>query len=43
MGAHPEACTATMRGRLAGSIQPSAASSWKAFHIPISPVPPPVG
>ena len=42
MGAQPVDCTATMRGRLSPS-QPIAPSSAKAFHMPIRPVPPPVG
>ena len=42
MGAQPVACTATMRGRL-GPMKPIASSSANAFHMPISPVPPPVG
>ena len=43
MGAQPSACTEIMRGRAPGAIQPMASSSSKPFHIPISPVPPPVG
>ena len=35
--------TLTMRGRRPGSIQPRASISSKAFHMPIRPVPPPVG
>ena len=42
MGAQPEACTVIMRGR-SEPIQPSASISSNAFHIPTSPVPPPVG
>ena len=42
IGAQPAAWTAIMRGRLA-PISPTASSSSKAFHMPISPVPPPVG
>lgn len=42
MGAHPVDCTATMRGRFR-PIQPISSSSRNAFHMPISPVPPPVG
>ena len=42
IGAHPAACTVTMRGRFE-SIQPICSISSKAFHIPIKPVPPPVG
>ena len=34
--------TAYMRGRL-GPIRPTACSSSNAFHMPIRPVPPPVG
>ena len=39
---YPAACTATMRGSLP-VIQPIACNSANAFHMPISPVPPPVG
>src|SRR5262249_54481451 len=42
IGAQPAACTATIRGRFAPT-KPIASNSAKAFHIPISPVPPPVG
>ena len=42
IGAQPSAWTATMRGR-GPSSQPTALSSANAFHIPMSPVPPPVG
>ena len=42
IGAQPAACTATMRGRLL-PMKPIASSSAKAFHMPIRPVPPPVG
>ena len=35
-------CTQTMRGRCA-PIRPSASSSPQAFHMPSTPVPPPVG
>ena len=42
IGAQPDACTATMRGRL-GPMNPIASSSAKAFHMPMRPVPPPVG
>src|SRR6266542_3918426 len=43
-GAQPAACAATNRGsgEPAGS-QPSPRSSWKPFHMPIRPTPPPVG
>ena len=43
IGAQPAACTVTMCGRVTGSIQPSAAISANAFHMPTMPVPPPVG
>ena len=43
IGAQPLACTAYMRGRLPGGIKPIASSSANAFHMPINPVPPPVG
>src|SRR5438552_3701077 len=52
IGAQPLAWTENIRGRLlfatanpsfGGSIQPSFSISSNAFHIPISPVPPPVG
>jgi hypothetical protein len=42
IGAQPAACTANMRGRFA-PIQPSTSISSNAFHIPMRPVPPPVG
>jgi hypothetical protein len=42
IGAQPSACTATMRGRFE-PMKPSASSSANAFHMPIRPVPPPVG
>src|SRR5258706_14255614 len=42
IGAQPSAWTVTIRGRRL-SIQPICSISSKAFHIPISPVPPPVG
>ena len=42
MGAQPVDCTVNMRGR-GPSTQPAAASSAKAFHMPMRPVPPPVG
>ena len=42
MGAQPLACTATMRGNFCPT-KPMACSSAKAFHMPIRPVPPPVG
>ena len=42
MGAQPSACTAYMRGR-AWLTKPMRSISWNAFHIPIRPVPPPVG
>ena len=41
-GAHPAACTATIRGVFA-PIQPSPASSASALRMPIRPTPPPVG
>ncbi|KJR61590.1 hypothetical protein VY88_29635 [Azospirillum thiophilum] len=40
--AQPAACTATMHVRLE-PMKPMASSSAKAFHMPIRPVPPPVG
>jgi hypothetical protein len=40
-GMQPVACTAIMRGLR--RMKPIASSSAKAFHMPISPVPPPVG
>ena len=44
MGAQPVACTATIFGSLvSGEMRPMALSSAKAFHMPMSPVPPPVG
>ena len=43
IGAQPLDCTATIRGRFSSASQPSVASSSNAFHMPISPVPPPVG
>ena len=43
MGAHPSAWTDTIRGRRAGLTQPMRSISSNAFHIPIIPVPPPVG
>ncbi len=42
IGAQPAACTTTIRG-LAAPIQPSVSISSNAFHMPMSPVPPPVG
>jgi hypothetical protein len=42
MGAHPSDWTETMRGLLP-PIQPIASISSNAFHMPTSPVPPPVG
>jgi hypothetical protein len=42
MGAQPLACTVIIRGRCE-PIQPSRSISSNAFHIPTSPVPPPVG
>src|SRR5678816_2792316 len=42
MGAQPVDCTLTMRGRRL-SIQPMVCISSNAFHMPTSPVPPPVG
>ena len=42
IGAQPSACTATMRGRFE-PMKPIASSSANAFHMPIRPVPPPVG
>jgi hypothetical protein len=41
IGAHPSACTATMRGRFPPSMRPSCSISSNAFHIPTRPVPPP--
>src|SRR5256885_2765039 len=41
-GAHPSACTTPNRGQ-GPSYQPRSRSSWRAFHIPTMPVPPPVG
>ena len=43
IGAHPSLCTATIRGSLSDASQPNSSSSANAFHMPISPVPPPVG
>jgi hypothetical protein len=40
IGAQPLACTETMRGRLV-PIQPIYSISLNAFHMPMSPVPPP--
>ena len=42
IGAHPVACTLTIRGRRL-SIQPIVSISANAFHMPTRPVPPPVG
>ena len=42
MGAQPSDCTETIRGR-SGPIQPSCSISSNAFHMPMRPVPPPVG
>ena len=42
IGAQPSACTANIRGRL-GPTKPIASISSKAFHMPMRPVPPPVG
>src|SRR3569832_2211931 len=42
IGAQPAACTAIMRGRLE-PMKPIFSSSSNAFHMPIRPVPPPVG
>ena len=42
LGAGPAACTVTIRGLFA-PIQPMRSISSNAFHIPMSPVPPPVG
>ena len=42
IGAQPAACTEIRRGR-AAPIQPSASISSNAFHMPMRPVPPPVG
>jgi hypothetical protein len=42
MGAHPAACTEIIFGR-SEPIHPSRSISSNAFHIPTSPVPPPVG
>src|ERR1041384_5241746 len=41
-GAQPWAWTVNILGNLP-STHPAAPSSWKAFHIPMRPVPPPVG
>src|SRR2546422_1609198 len=41
-GAHPAAWTLYSRGGVPSS-QPARTSSWNAFHMPIRPVPPPVG
>ncbi len=46
IGAQPSAWQEISRGNrgaAARSSQPSSASSWNAFHIPMRPVPPPVG
>ena len=43
IGAQPSACTLTIRGRCPRSSKPICSSSSKAFHMPTSPVPPPVG
>ena len=43
IGAHPSACTETIRGRRCGATHPIASSSSNAFHMPTMPVPPPVG
>ena len=42
IGAQPSDCTTYIRGRSL-PISPIACSSPNAFHIPIRPVPPPVG
>jgi len=42
IGAQPVAWTATRRGS-GGEIHPRAVSSAQAFHMPMRPVPPPVG
>ena len=42
IGAHPRDWTETIRG-LKDEIQPISSISSNAFHIPIKPVPPPVG
>ena len=42
IGAHPSAWTANIFVR-ALPIQPISSISSKAFHMPIKPVPPPVG
>ena len=42
IGWQPLAWTLNMRGRLP-PIQPSSSISSNAFHMPTSPVPPPVG
>ena len=41
--AHPSLWQAIIRGNFSDRSQPSSRSSAKAFHIPTSPVPPPVG
>ena len=43
IGAQPSLWQAIMRGRLPLGSQPMASSSANAFHMPINPVPPPVG
>ena len=43
MGAQPSACTAYMRGPLGPDEAHLPRSSSKAFHMPMRPVPPPVG
>ena len=43
IGAHPSDWHDIMRGRRSSASQPISASSAKAFHMPMRPVPPPVG
>src|SRR5260221_1846726 len=44
MGAQPLACATIMRGKAtSGGSHPPSRISAKTFHIPMSPVPPPVG
>ena len=42
IGAQPSACTAYILGRRGGT-KPICSSSSNAFHMPMRPVPPPVG
>jgi hypothetical protein len=44
IGWQPSACTVYIRGRFVpGAMRPSFSISSKAFHMPMRPVPPPVG